>query len=68
MCDLSIENVEIMNEVLIKINSIQDVGLLTEIALRNGYKVTSKPIYEAYWKQKIDHFEVTLELQSKEND
>ena len=50
-----------MSEIIMKINNIQDVGTLTEIALRNGYKVTSKPIYEPYWKTKIDHFEVTLE-------
>lgn len=50
-----------MSEMIIKINNIQDVGAITEIALRNGYKVASKPIYEPYWKTKIDHFEVTLE-------
>lgn len=50
-----------MSEMNIKINIIQDVGTLTEIALRNGYKATSRPVYEPYWKTKIDHFEVTLE-------
>ena len=56
-----------MNEMTIKINAIQDVGILTEIALSNGYKVTSKPIYEPYWRTMVDHFEITLEENKEQN-
>lgn len=55
-----------MNEVKIKLSSFQDVGLLSEIALRNGYKVISEPVYEPFWETRIDHFEVTLVEQLKE--
>lgn len=52
-----------MSELKIKLKIISDVSTLVEIALRNGYKATSKPIYEPepYWNTKIDYFEVTLE-------
>lgn len=55
-----------MSEMIIKINNIQDVGTIIEIALRNGYKATSKPVYELYWKTKIDHYEVSLEEMLKD--
>lgn len=49
-----------MEEVKLTIDSINDIADMIKSALRNGYKVSVEPIYEPYWKTKIDHFDITF--------
>lgn len=43
---------------MLNIRCVNEVLPIVDSELHNGYQVTITPVYEAFWKEKVDHYQI----------